>query len=455
MEKKYYIISDKTNFAKSILKTSKSVLINSFTKSMIEGSYKNSLEYALELIFSGYYDIFWDNIFLVIIEYINIHNPKLIIDIYKKREYFYKILNKASKKKNYNTINLRNLFEIQKIVIYCVKNITFSAKKHIGIQIKKYYNVETQIKTPDDKQIFILLKNFKLHLNHIISSHVLGNNPPTSNVNSMYKTLGNLLSINSMSIALQDNNITLYHHTRGKHHISISTYIWNIILTYAQKNESIKKYIKILYILYTKKTLFPFKKQPYIILISLLFLTKQIKMSENFNIDIDDINILTDFIKNTQLFVDGKIKKTPTKKKITKLDMMTDRDNTNDLTVHNKKDSGKQITIEDGEDEDSSISGDEISTDSDIDVNDVLNCSFLCKNKKTNVNPELDDKEEDEHFKEYHNILFDFERIPLYKENPVEKSSIDNDNHKNVKLPKKYNQGIRSSSKYKIFKVNN
>ena len=92
MKQIYFINCEKKSYSsKSISGYKKIYLLKSFEKSLIARNYYNSLYFGFEIICSGYFDDFWNIIFLVYFQYIHVINPELplllivIIKIFGKK----------------------------------------------------------------------------------------------------------------------------------------------------------------------------------------------------------------------------------------------------------------------------------------------------------------------------------------------------------------------------------
>lgn len=440
MEVKFQLKNDRTNFVtKTILKNNKKEVLETFRKSLIMSDVQTAYDCTLEILFSGYYDQYWEIIFMIIVEYINIVNPITIIKVYQKWKYFMKILAKA-KKKNYKLINLRNLYAVQTIFLYCTKYVANSKKKHLSGQIRPSYNEAGKFPV-SDVGIMTLLKNFRLYLSHLVNDNIVGNKLKTSTANSMYKILGNLFSINSNS-TLIDNNIKLYHHTRGKYHNNISIAIWNSILTKAQGHEKIKQHIKILHDLYINKLLENKKKRIFFMLNSLLFLTRSTSMNEQFRLEAIDISMLEKFINETQRVCDGKVKPKKRTKVIHQSHVMDDM-NIVDYDESSPTEKLKEVGELDNEDV---ITLEQPVKEKELTDDDIINCSFF----KKGVAKEIDDPDvENNVLADYNRQLFDLEDIPEYQDKNIDDIPMKSLIPKSIKYKQKYNPDL---SKYKISK---
>ena len=101
MKQIFIINSDRKSYSsKSISGYKKIYLLKSFEKSLISRNYYNSLYFGFEIFCSGYFNDFWNIIFLVYFQYIHVINPELPLLILQSYQYYKKLEKKIKEKKN-------------------------------------------------------------------------------------------------------------------------------------------------------------------------------------------------------------------------------------------------------------------------------------------------------------------------------------------------------------------
>ena len=255
MKRLFFIVDNKKSYSSiSISGYKKQALIKAYTQSILGKNYYYALYFAFEMIASGYFKDFWKHTFVFMSEYIHVLSPNLprqIIDRYN----FYKDLEKKIRKKKLNVLEIRNVLDIQKHVVFIVKNFTNANHKHTSYFIKPSYNHHRRIIIRDLKMTVPIFKRLKMLL-HLVTNNKVnskGNTPET--LHEIFNLLGQLLAIDSA----YDKNfhqhfpINIYHHDRSQINDEIIGLYWNILLKVSKINKNIWTQIAALYEIYNSK----------------------------------------------------------------------------------------------------------------------------------------------------------------------------------------------------------
>jgi len=348
MKQLYYIDCEKKSYSsKSISGYKKIYLLKSFEKSLIARNYYNSLYFGFEIICSGYFNDFWNIIFLVYFQYIHVINPELPLLLIKSFNFFKKI-EKKLKEKKINKIKMRNLFELQNHVIFIIKNTINTKNKHISYFIKQSYSNQNTYKYIDQRFILVLFKRFKLLLNKIINHKITFTLTSTEVLSEFFDVLGKIMVIECESTFLIDYpyQISIYHHEqKNKKFKSISQIFWNTILSSGKFNQNIFKQVGCIFKLFETHYLTKLEKESYIYLTGILFFIYKINDVKILQNNKDDFLVIKNFYENIQISINNK------SRRLDYIDItnVNDRNNTNKdkkykHTVINKnKQKNKQI----------------------------------------------------------------------------------------------------------------
>lgn len=273
MQTYFYIEDHKIRYNSiSISGYKKSLLLETFKNSLIKNNYYLSLYFGFEMIISGYFNEFWRIIISFVVEYIHISSPNLPKNIHNIYIYYKKLQSKYKKDK----INIRNLFEFQKQIIFLIKNLTGNLQKqqiHLSNIIRSTYNNYTTSSIKDISLIKPVFKRLNILIKLCIYNKINNIKTEEKVLNELFNIIGYLLSIDAESYN-QDKPymIRLYHHKNSKINNDITGIIWNIILKNSKYNKFIWNQIVSLYNIYNKKILTKIDKESYLILNSVFFL---------------------------------------------------------------------------------------------------------------------------------------------------------------------------------------
>ena len=300
--KQLYIIRDnkKCYYSKSISGYKKKLLLKAFEKSLLESNYYDSLYFGFEIISSGYFKDFWIITITILSEYIHILNPDLPIIVQEKYEYF-KDLEKQIKQKKIYVLNMRNLLKFQRDVIYIIKNIVNSKKKHISFFINQSFNNQLT-NNRDRMEIIKIFKRFKQLLHTIINNKITYKGNTDILKVEFFNTLGQILAIDCDSIQnlYYPFNINLYHHTNSKKHSEIISIFWNIVLKSSKINNNIMTPIISIYKLYNKKILHKLEKESFQILHVIFYFIYKLEEIPILNVIRQDFIVIQKFYENIQ-----------------------------------------------------------------------------------------------------------------------------------------------------------
>ena len=337
MKQLFFINSIKKSYGvKSISGYKKLYLLKSFEKSLIERNIYTSLYFGFEILCSGYYNDLWTIIFLFYIEYIHILNPELPFLLITKYEYFKKI-EKKLKQRKINKLKLANLFNIQKDLIFIIKNIINTKNKHISFFIKQHYNNQSAYLNLEKRYILVIFKRFKLLLNKLVNNKITFTQTSIDILNEFFDVFGKLMVIDCDNPHIVDYpfHINIYHHHKdNKDFLSISNIFWNTILKSAKFNQNIFKQIGCIYKIFDSKLIQKIHKESYIyICVSLFFIYKLNNIPTITNTR-DDLLMIKSFYENIQLSINNKTRR---------LDFI-EIQNINEKKNKNKKSKRKPIT---------------------------------------------------------------------------------------------------------------
>jgi hypothetical protein len=338
MKQLFFINCEKKSYSsKSISGYKKIYLLKSFEKSLIARNYYNSLYFGFEIICSGYFNDFWNIIFLVYFQYIHVINPELPLLLIKSFLYFKKI-EKKLKEKKINKIKMRNLFELQNHVIFIIKNTINTKNKHISYFIKQSYSNQNTYKYIDQRFILVLFKRFKLLLNKIINHKITFTLTSTDVLNEFFDVLGKIMVIECESTFLIDYpfQISIYHHEKkNKNFKNISQIFWNTILSSGKFNQNVFKQVGCIFKLFETQFLTKLEKESYIYLTAILFFVYKINDVNILQNNKDDYLVIKNFYENIQIALNNKSRR---------LDYI-DITNINDRNNSKKNEKYKQTVI--------------------------------------------------------------------------------------------------------------
>jgi len=338
MKQIFIINSDRKSYSsKSISGYKKIYLLKSFEKSLISRNYYNSLYFGFEIFCSGYFNDFWNIIFLVYFQYIHVINPELPLLILKSYNYFKK-LEKKLKEKKIDRIKMRNLFELQHHIIFIIKNMINTKNKHISYFIKPNYSNQNSYKYIDQRFILLLFKRFKLLLNKIINHKITFTLTSTEVLKEFFDVLGKIMVIECESTYLIDYpfHISLYHHDKSnKNFKNISQIFWNTILSSGKFNQNVFKQVGCVFKLFQTHNLTKLEKESYIYLTAVLFFVYKINTVKILQNNKDDYLVIKNFYENIQISLNNKTRR---------LDYI-DITNVNDRNNKKKNKKYKETTI--------------------------------------------------------------------------------------------------------------
>lgn len=306
--KRLFIIQDnkKKYTSKSISGYKKSNLLKIFESSLVTKDYYHSLYFGIEIIASGYYKEFWRIIFLLSTQYIHILSPNLPKIIYNTYN-FYKTLEKKLKKKKINILEIRNIFEFQKQIIFLIKNISTNNKKHISYFIRKQYSNQQKRIIRNIGNLTPLFKRLKIIIKVLIFNKINKKQNSEMTLHDLFDIIGKLLSVDCELDNHYDKPfyIKLYHHKQSKINDDITGLIWNILLTNSKVNQYIWIQIVSIYNMYNSKILYKIEKESYHILHALFYLIYNYNDKPLITIRKEDISYIDRFYTNIQNSLDN------------------------------------------------------------------------------------------------------------------------------------------------------
>ena len=312
MKQIFIINSDRKSYSsKSISGYKKIYLLKSFEKSLISRNYYNSLYFGFEIFCSGYFNDFWNIIFLVYFQYIHVINPELPLLILQSYQY-YKKLEKKIKEKKIDRIKMRNLLELQNHIIFIIKNMINTKNKHISYFIKPNYSNQNTYKYIDQRFILVLFKRFKLLLNKIINHKITFTLTSTEVLKDFFDILGKIMVIDCENSYLIDYpfQISVYHHEKSnKNFKNISQIFWNTILSSSKFNQNIFKQVGCIYKIFQTHNLTKLEKESYIYLTSVLFFVYKVKDVNILKNNKDDYLVIKNFYENIQISLNNKTRR--------------------------------------------------------------------------------------------------------------------------------------------------
>ncbi len=295
------LVDNKTKYGyKTISGYKKKDAIKFFKESLINSDYERSLYFGFELFISGHFNDFWLIVITIMSEYIHIAHPslpKLMNDLYKKyKDYIKRLKNNKS-----DIIDLRNVTKMKHGIMIIIKNICKSKKVHIAELVYPIYNTQRE-KVKTNRDIAILLKNFKDILKVSIKNKQDYRKNSDAVLRNIFDKLGKIMSVDSLSIENYDypNKINLYHHQRSKVHQKLIQIYWDILFKESSKyNNNITIQLINLRELYERKVTYKLEKESYHILHAVLYLIYSIYERE-VKVDNDDISKTNNLYSNIQ-----------------------------------------------------------------------------------------------------------------------------------------------------------
>jgi len=286
--------------SKSISDYKKTLLMKAFEKTLMAKDLYNSLYFAFEIIASGYFKDFWVVVFTFVSEHTHILAPNLPKAVLERYEWF-KNLEKRIKKKKLNILDMRNLLDFQKHVVFIVKNITNSKQKHASYFIKPSYNHQQSI-VKNQRQILIMFKRFKLLLATAMNNKITYRGNTDSLLNELFNILGQIVAIDADSVNNMDYpyNLNLYHHTKSKLNDNVMEIFWNQILTKSRYNKHIWEQVTSLYKMYNYKLIYKLEKESYHILHAFFYFVYNIEDTQLLNITKGEMKFVGRFYTNIQ-----------------------------------------------------------------------------------------------------------------------------------------------------------
>lgn len=302
MKRLFFIVDNKKKYAgTSISGYKKKMLIKAFETSILSNNYYNSLYFGMEVIASGYFKDFWLITFTILSEYIHVLSPNLprqIIDRYNR----FKEIEKKLRKKKVNLLQMRNLLEIQKFVVFIIKNLVECKKKHSSFFIKSSYNNQKKLIVRDIKKLTPLFKRFKLLMNTVTNNKITYKGNTEATMVEIFNIMGQMLTVDcdSATNMAHPHNINLYHHTRSQINEKIIGVFWNILIKIAKINQNIFTQISALFDMYNSKLMQKLEKESYILLSALYYFVYNINDEPIIGITKTDIMFVQRFYTNIQ-----------------------------------------------------------------------------------------------------------------------------------------------------------
>ena len=288
---------------KSISKYEKIKLLKVFKESLIKYDYEKSLYFGFEMIISGWFKQFWQEIFLIMAEHIHLHSKKLpnvLFNCYEKFEKIRKIAQNRGKKK----IDIRNNKEIKKIICFVIKNVCFCKNKHISDYVHPGFSNQNLRKARKD-DILRLTKIFKRFMGILIRNKVEHKDNGMMIKEKFFKTCGALMALDADSLHSRDypHTINMYNHTKSQTHTFIMKIFWNYILTTTKPMKPLMKQIIAIKKIMDTKLLKNIGKETYLILHLLMLLFYDCRDEEIKVINKDDYLYLQKIYYNTQRYI--------------------------------------------------------------------------------------------------------------------------------------------------------
>uniref|UniRef100_A0A6C0I5H0 Uncharacterized protein n=1 Tax=viral metagenome TaxID=1070528 RepID=A0A6C0I5H0_9ZZZZ len=158
----------------------KTDVIFQLIENMKRGKVEDSCHWCAELIAAGHYEDLWETIFLYFSKNIHLGNPKMILYLEMRYEYFKNILNSG---KFLTELHLRNNESIRKLFAEAISILTVSSKTHSYEPVKVnrdddflFDNMSNKLKanntsyaypimkTDDSKELHIAANEFSYHV---------------------------------------------------------------------------------------------------------------------------------------------------------------------------------------------------------------------------------------------------------------------------------------------------
>jgi len=140
----------------------KSDVIQQLMEAMKKGKVEDSCHWCAELIAAGHYDDLWETIFLYFSKNIHLGNPKVILYLHMRYEYYKNILHSG---KFLTELHLRNNDLIRKLFAEIISILTISNKTHSYEPVKVnrdddflFENMSTKLKANDTSYAYPILK---------------------------------------------------------------------------------------------------------------------------------------------------------------------------------------------------------------------------------------------------------------------------------------------------------
>ena len=269
----FTIFDEKKSYGKkSISKYEKIKLMEVFKDSLMKYDYEKSLYFGFEMIASGWFKQFWQEIFLFMAEYIHLHSktiPSILFNCYEKFEKIRKVAMNRGKKK----IDIRNNKEIKKIVCFVIKNVCFCKNKHISEYVHPGFSNQNLRKARKD-DILRLAKIFKRFMGILIRNKVEHKDNGFVIKEKFFRTCGALMALDADSLHSRDypHMINMYNHTKSATHTLIMKIFWNYVLINAKVMKPLMKQIIAIKKIMDTKLLKNIGKDTYLVLHLLLIL---------------------------------------------------------------------------------------------------------------------------------------------------------------------------------------
>lgn len=297
----FTIYDEKKSYGKkSISKYDKVKLLKCFKDSIIKYDYEKSMYFGFEIINSGWFKQFWQEIFLIMAEYINLHSKELPSVLYNCYDKFEKI-RKISQNRGRRKIDIRNNKEIKKIITFVIKNVCFCKNKHISDYIHPGFSNQN-LRNASKNDILRLAKIFKRFMGILIRNKISHKDNGFVIKEKFFRTCGALMALDCDSLYSRDYpyNINMYNHTKSQTHSLIMKIFWNYILINAKVIKPLMKQIIAIKKIMDTKLLHNIGKDTYLILHLLLLLFYDCRIEEIKIINKDDYLFVQKLYYNTQ-----------------------------------------------------------------------------------------------------------------------------------------------------------
>lgn len=297
----FTIFDEKKSYGKkSISKYEKAKLLKVFKDSILQYDYEKSLYFGFEIIISGWFKQFWQEIFLVMAEYIHLyskHLPSVLFNCYEKFEKIRKISQNRGRKK----IDIRNNKEIKKIISFVIKNVCFCKNKHISDYVHPGFSNQN-LRKANKVDILRLAKIFKRFMGILIRNKVEHKDNGLMIKEKFFKTCGALMALDADSLHSRDypHMINMYNHTKSQTHTLIMKIFWNYILVNTKVIKPLMKQIVAIKKIMDTKLLKNIGKETYLILHLLMLLFYDCREEEIKIINKDDYLFIQKIYYNTQ-----------------------------------------------------------------------------------------------------------------------------------------------------------